>query len=197
MIFKLYKDGYFSYKKFILNNITKLELSPNEALVLIKLLDLYLTNERTLRVESISEATNIHGNDVDNILNNLLQLDYFSMYVENIDGVMTEKFTVEPFFKRVESLYLDDNNNSKEIDKIFALIERKTRKMLTNNDYNFINSLIEDGNTLDDITNAITTLEKGRYDITLKNIARQLEHNDVKSKTDPRLDDFFKKIGIR
>lgn len=197
MIFKLYKDGYFSYKKFILNNITKLELSPNEALVLIKLLDLYLTNERTLRVESISEATNIHGNDVDNILNNLLQLDYFSMYVENIDGVMTEKFTVEPFFKRVESLYLDDNNNSKEIDKIFALIERKTRKMLTNNDYNFINSLIEDGNTLDDITNAITTLEKGRYDITLKNIARQLEHNDAKSKTDPRLDDFFKKIGIR
>lgn len=197
MIFKLYKDGYFSYKKFILNNITKLELSPNEALVLIKLLDLYLTNERTLRVEFISEATNIHGNDVDNILNNLLQLDYFSMYVENIDGVMTEKFTVEPFFKRVESLYLDDNNNSKEIDKIFALIERKTRKMLTNNDYNFINSLIEDGNTLDDITNAITTLEKGRYDITLKNIARQLEHNDVKSKTDPRLDDFFKKIGIR
>ena len=197
MIFKLYKDGYFRYKKFILNNITKLELSPNEALVLIKLLDLYLTNERTLRVESISEATNIHGNDVDNILNNLLQLDYFSMYVENIDGVMTEKFTVEPFFKRVESLYLDDNNNSKEIDKIFALIERKTRKMLTNNDYNFINSLIEDGNTLDDITNAITTLEKGRYDITLKNIARQLEHNDVKSKTDPRLDDFFKKIGIR
>lgn len=197
MIFKLYKDGYFSYKKFILNNITKLELSPNEALVLIKLLDLYLTNERTLRVESISEATNIHGNDVDNILNNLLQLDYFSMYVENIDGVMTEKFTVEPFFKRVESLYLDDNNNSKEIDKIFALIERKTRKMLTNNDYTFINSLIEDGNTLDDITNAITTLEKGRYDITLKNIARQLEHNDVKSKTDPRLDDFFKKIGIR
>lgn len=197
MIFKLYKDGYFSYKKFILNNITKLELSPNEALVLIKLLDLYLTNERTLRVESISEATNIHGNDVDNILNNLLQLDYFSMYVENIDGVMTEKFTVEPFFKRVESLYLDDNNKSKEIDKIFALIERKTRKMLTNNDYNFINSLIEDGNTLDDITNAITTLEKGRYDITLKNIARQLEHNDVKSKTDPRLDDFFKKIGIR
>ena len=110
---------------------------------------------------------------------------------------MTEKFTVEPFFKRVESLYLDDNNKSKEIDKIFALIERKTRKMLTNNDYNFINSLIEDGNTLDDITNAITTLEKGRYDITLKNIARQLEHNDVKSKTDPRLDDFFKKIGIR
>ena len=38
MLKKLYNSGYFNYEKFIIENLKKLSLSPDEAIVLTKLL---------------------------------------------------------------------------------------------------------------------------------------------------------------
>ena len=41
MLKKLYEAGYLDYKNLILSNLRTLSLSANDALVLIKILDLY------------------------------------------------------------------------------------------------------------------------------------------------------------
>lgn len=174
MLYDLYINNYFDYRSFILDNAYKLGLSPNDLLVLIYLLDEYKNNNKKIDIEGMENKILLHKNDINNSLSLLLENGFYNVILVNDENGLEEEISVEPFLKKVEDFYTfnDDMTNK----QIFALIEKKSKRMLTAADYENINNLIvNDKYKLSDFENTISYLEKAKLDITVRNIIKYIE----------------------
>ena len=140
MLYDLYINNYFDYRSFILDNAYKLGLSPNDLLVLIYLLDEYKNNNKKIDIEGMENKILLHKNDINNSLSLLLENGFYNVILVNDENGLEEEISVEPFLKKVEDFYTfnDDMTNK----QIFALIEKKSKRLLTAADYENINNLI-------------------------------------------------------
>ena len=169
-----YINNYFDYRSFILDNAYKLGLSPNDLLVLIYLLDEYKNNNKKIDIEGMENKILLHKNDINNSLSLLLENGFYNVILVNDENGLEEEISVEPFLKKVEDFYTfnDDMTNK----QIFALIEKKSKRLLTAADYENINNLIvNDKYKLSDFENTISYLEKAKLDITVRNIIKYIE----------------------
>ena len=174
MLYDLYINNYFDYRSFILDNAYKLGLSPNDLLVLIYLLDEYKNNNKKIDIEGMENKILLHKNDINNSLSLLLENGFYNVILVNDENGLEEEISVEPFLKKVEDFYTfnDDMTNK----QIFALIEKKSKRLLTAADYENINNLIvNDKYKLSDFENTISYLEKAKLDITVRNIIKYIE----------------------
>ena len=174
MLYDLYINNYFDYRSFILDNAYKLGLSPNDLLVLIYLLDEYKNNNKKIDIEGMENKILLHKNDINNSLSLLLENGFYNVILVNDENGLEEEISVEPFLKKVEDFYTfnDDMTNK----QIFALIEKKSKRLLTAADYENINNLIvNDKYKLFDFENTISYLEKAKLDITVRNIIKYIE----------------------
>ncbi len=184
MLEKLFIANYFNYKSFIYENSLALGLSPNDSLILIYLLEEYQKGNKKIDVSKIEEKFLLHKKDINNSLSNLLENAFYNVVLVDKDGVLEEQITISPFFKKIED-YLNDNNKEDTNKKIFTLIERKSKKLLTANDYDNINNLIVvDNYNYDDFNNTINYLEKAKLDVTVRNIMKYIEKKTTISKAE-------------
>ena len=184
MLEKLFIANYFNYKSFIYENSLALGLSPNDSLILIYLLEEYQKGNKKIDVSKIEEKFLLHKKDINNSLSNLLENAFYNVVLVDKDGVLEEQITISPFFKKIED-YLNDNNKEDTNKKIFTLIERKSKKLLTANDYDNINNLIVvDNYNYDDFNNTINYLEKAKLDVTVRNIMKYIEKKTTISKVE-------------
>lgn len=184
MLEKLFIANYFNYKSFIYENALALGLSPNDSLILIYLLEEYQKGNKKIDVSKIEEKFLLHKKDINNSLSNLLENAFYNVVLVDKDGVLEEQITISPFFKKIED-YLNDNNKEDTNKKIFTLIERKSKKLLTANDYDNINNLIVvDNYNYDDFNNTINYLEKAKLDVTVRNIMKYIEKKTNVSKAE-------------
>ena len=184
MLEKLFIANYFNYKSFIYENALALGLSPNDSLILIYLLEEYQKGNKKIDVSKIEEKFLLHKKDINNSLSNLLENAFYNVVLVDKDGVLEEQITISPFFKKIED-YLNDNNKEDTNKKIFTLIERKSKKLLTANDYDNINNLIVvDNYNYDDFNNTINYLEKAKLDVTVRNIMKYIEKKTTISKAE-------------
>lgn len=184
MLEKLFIANYFNYKSFIYENALALGLSPNDSLILIYLLEEYQKGNKKIDVSKIEEKFLLHKKDINNSLSNLLENAFYNVVLVDKDGVLEEQITISPFFKKIED-YLNDNNKEDTNKKIFTLIERKSKKLLTANDYDNINNLIVvDNYNYDDFNNTVNYLEKAKLDVTVRNIMKYIEKKTTVSKAE-------------
>ena len=184
MLEKLFIANYFNYKSFIYENSLALGLNPNDSLILIYLLEEYQKGNKKIDVSKIEDKFLLHKKDINNSLSNLLENAFYNVVLVDKNGVLEEQITISPFFKKIED-YLNDNNKEDTNKKIFTLIERKSKKLLTANDYDNINNLIVvDNYNYDDFNNTINYLEKAKLDVTVRNIMKYIEKKTTISKAE-------------
>ena len=201
MIDKLYSGGYFDYQKFILSNLKDLSLTSDEAIVLIKILDCYKTSD-VFDVLKIKESILIRKDRFENALSSLIDKNYYSNYLREIDGVQTEVITVEGFFKKVEDLLNDKVViNEDSVKDILAIVKERLGRILSGTDVEIITSLVNDERyTKDDFKNALDRLEQ-RNISTIRALANELEKgrsipntNKAKRKEPDALDNFIAQL---
>ena len=199
MLFELYLDGYLNYKEYIIKNASALELTPNEVAVLFYLLDEYRKGVNTISINKIEENCLIHTNEITTALSNMLEHSFYKVYMQYENGVGVEKFTVEPFFSKIEQSYTDKTKPEEdEINKIIRYVEKKSNRILTASEYDILVPLItEEHHTYLDIQETINHIEKSRYDVTVRNIAKFIEKNENPVVLDESLQKFMKKIGLK
>lgn len=175
MIYQLYIDGYFNYKNFLYDNALALGLAPSDVLVLIYLLDEYKMGNKKINIADIENKILLHKNEISNVLSNLLEKSFYNAVLVNQNNILEEEITIEPFIKKVEEFYKnnDDNTTNK---KIFSLIEKKSKRLLSATDYENINNLIVIENyDYNDFVSTINYLEKAKLDVSVRNIIKYIE----------------------
>lgn len=197
MIKKLYEADCFDYKKFIFDNIKKLSLNSNEAIILIKILDNY-KKSKILSSEDIASNLAYSKNTVENTLLSLLDRNFYEQYIDYNNGIGQEYISIDGFFDKVEAIL---NNTLVNIDdELFIAnqyLAKQMNRILTSKDLEILTSLIkEDRYTSKDIENVCSILKTKNKLITMKNIAQAIV---VKEEVTPNptpsvVKDFFKSI---
>lgn len=129
---KLYKTPYFDKIKWILEYFDKLNLTPNEAMVLV-LIEFAHESGYKDTIEFISTKMNLKLEDVDSILSGLVSKQYITLneggYSFNIDNV----FEFDP------SKYEIINNQD-----VFQIFEEFLNRPLTGDELNKISNLVNE-----------------------------------------------------
>ena len=175
MIYQLYINGYFNYKNFLYDNALALGLAPSDILVLIYLLDEYKKGNKKINIADIENKILLHKNEISNVLSNLLEKSFYNVVLVNQNNILEEEITIEPFIKKVEEFYKSDDDNTTN-KKIFSLIEKKSKRLLSATDYENINNLsVIENYEYNDFVSTINYLEKAKLDVSVRNIIKYIE----------------------
>lgn len=203
MLYELYLEGYFDYRKYLFDNFTKFNMSFFEASLLVYLLDIYKVGKRNFTVSELEEKFLVHKNDISLALQKLVDNNCYALSLDFESGFGKECFDVKPFFDKIKDLYTqsDSKLNDNEVEKICNYVENNVNHMLNNYEYDDIITLINEGHNYADFQKVIKYLKSARYDISVRNIMKFIDHNiDSKEESvniDPILQDFFKQNGIK
>lgn len=195
MLKNLYEAGCFDYKKFILNNLKKLSLSPSEAVVLISLLEDTKENGK-FAISSMESKILLKRSEIENILASLLERGFYSIYLSKDNGLDEEHVTLDGFFlKASHILQHDDNKKDDELYKVTVFVEEALNRVLTSSELDILSNLVlEDYYVLTDFEASLKRLEK-RKSITFKLIVSHLSSNVEDKKETPKyVTDFINKL---
>ncbi len=97
---KWYQERYFQRRDWILENITRLEVSPLQALILL-LIDYYQEARQVVTIENLALQTNTEVEQIDNAIDELCQKGYVVIMTKNrkvyfdISGIFEDKPKLE------------------------------------------------------------------------------------------------------
>lgn len=158
MIEKLYEQGYLNYQSLVLSNYKKLGINEIEAVILIKMLDLYKTNKK-IRVNKLTQETGIPKRVVEECLNNLITNNIYGVdVVVNDQGLNEERVSFSCFFLKIETLFKENEviESENELKTIIEMYEGEMNRPMTPQEYIlFEDLLIKDGFLVTDIKQAI------------------------------------------
>lgn len=194
MLKKLYNAGYFNYEKFIIENLKKLSLSPDEAIVLTKLL-YYAKKEQKAIYDILSTELTLKTSELENVLNNLLERGFYTTYLVNNNGVREENISLDGFFERAEEIVdYSDNDLDDELHSVISYLKNKMNRQLTSTELDIISSFVrEDYYKLDDFKAACDRVLKKRKTISIKALSTELASKEkVKNEEAKETPDFVK-----
>ncbi len=185
MLKNLYKMGCFDYDKFILKNLKKLSLSPDEAVVLIELLSETKVSD-SFSISQMEKIILLKREEIENILASLLERGFYKIYLTKKDGLDVENVSFDGFFLKASSiLSYSDENKGDELLKVNEYLEEILNRLLSSNELDIIKSLVEDDYyTLDNFKDSVKRLSK-RKNITFKLIVSYLNNNIEDKKETP------------
>ena len=199
MLKKLYEKGYFDYKKFILENQKKLGLTPNEALVLMELLDSYSNGCDLVSVDDIQNSILLPKDELTEALSKLLTKKYYTIFLKEKDMKSYEAISLDGFFNHAKDII---NNTLSDADSdlytITSILQDKINRILTSSELDIVQTLVNDDKyTLNDFNNVISNLEAKKRKITIKVIAQELAQPSSQpkpKKPNKMINDFISKI---
>ena len=195
MIKKLYECGCFKYEKFILVHQKELLLTPASSVVLIQMLKEYETN-KYFSVQSLKSKMMISDKEFDEAVANLLEREFYSIYIQYEDGIGREAVSLDGFFDRVKDILSGVNSKDFVNDFFYVtqLIQKEIGRVLTADELSIVSSLItEDRVKVSDIEEALEYM-KSRYKVlNIKNLVTSLNRfrNEVQEEEEP-VPDFVK-----
>lgn len=203
MLKTLFEKGYLDYKNIILDNIKSLGLAPNEALVLIKIMDNYPTS-KAISIPSLLNSLTINQKTIEEILASLMERKFYDLFVSYNNGIGEEYISLDPFFVKIENIFnntLAKGDSNNEIYLANKVVAEGFGRILTANELEILTSLISDENyTTEDIKNALKEIEVNKRNLNMKSLVSYLskgrkpqEKKDVKAKS-PLLNDFLSRM---
>ena len=195
MIKKLYESGCFKYEKFILVHQKQLLLSPQACVVLIQMLKEYETN-KCFSVQSLKDRMIISDSEFDLAVSNLLEREFYSVYIQYEDGIGREAVSLDGFFDRVKDILSGVNSKDLENDFFYVtqLIQKEINRVLTAEELEIVSSLItEDRVEISTIEEALDYMKNHYKVLNVKNLITSL--NRLRNESHPDLEpvpDFVK-----
>lgn len=200
MLKKLYRAGCFDYEKFILNNLKKFSLSPTEAFVLIKILELSFETNK-ISIDDLDSALTIKRVDLENTLNDLLDRGFYSIYLVDNNGFNEENVSLDGFFEKANDvLNYSGVDLNDELHSVVSFLKLKLKRQLTSTELDIISSLVlDDYYNLEDFKTACDKVLKRRKTISIKALSAELASketvkNDEAKETPDFVKDFIKKL---
>lgn len=176
MIKKLYECDCFNYEKFILNHQRELLLTPNCAMVLILMLNEYKKN-KCFSVASLKEKITISDSDFDFAVMNLLEREFYSIYVITEDGIGREAISLDGFFERTKEILEGNNTLDYENDFFYVtqLIQKEINRILTPEEMEVVSSLItDDGIKAEDFKDALEYMKSHYKVLSIRNLVTSI-----------------------
>ncbi len=176
MLLKLYEDGFLNYQALLFKYYQSLEMSEIELVVMNSILDIYKSSKK-IRINKIVNATKLARNDVENALNNLMiKKLYAVIFVENENGISEERYSLEPFFNKLEDCFKSEAvlKVEEQLKEVITIFERESNRTISPMEYSIFEDFInKDGFSIEDIKNAIKIAVK-QNKISLSFIEKQL-----------------------
>jgi DNA replication protein DnaD len=187
MLEKLFLDGYLNVSKLILDYQKELELTPNDVIVLLKILDGIKVNKR-IRITKLSQETLLPKSDVELSLEHITNKKlYGTIITTNEDGIADERPTIKPLFDTLEDLLKKSQLLSveAELKAIVSLFEEGVNRPITPAEYNKIESFIQEGFLPAEIEDSIkATIKKGNT--TMNSVERTMIKNHHNMLEEPK-----------
>ncbi|MGI3136006.1 MAG: DnaD domain protein [Candidatus Phytoplasma vitis] len=105
----LYEKGYLNIEKILIREYHKMNLTFQEMMVLIYLFDCY--EHKHFSSVFLAKKMNLSKNEVENILEELIQKDFFFLSQEKKDDKLIEVFNLDNTFLKLEKIYLEKDKN--------------------------------------------------------------------------------------
>nr|QJI54818.1 Chromosome replication initiation protein [Candidatus Phytoplasma ulmi] len=105
----LYEEGYLNIEKILIHEYHKINLTFQEMMVLIYLFDCY--EHKRFSSLFLAKKMNLSKNEVENILEELIQKDFFFLSQEKKNDKLIEVFNLDNTFLRLEQIYLEKDKN--------------------------------------------------------------------------------------
>ncbi len=196
MLEKLFLDGYLNVSKLILDYQKELELSPNDVIILLKILDSIKANKR-IRISKLSQETLLPKESVELSLEHITNKKlYGTIITTNENGIADERPTIKPLFDTLEDLLKKSQLLSveAELKAIVSLYEEGVNRPITPFEYNKIESFISEGFLPAEIQDAIkATIKKGNT--TMNSVERTMIKNHHNMLEEPK--DEKKPSGLK
>lgn len=196
MLEKLFLDGYLNVSKLILDYQKELELTPNDVIVLLKILDGIKANKR-IRITKLSQETLLPKSDVELSLEHITNKKlYGTIITTNEDGIADERPTIKPLFDTLEDLLKKSQLLSveAELKAIVSLFEEGVNRPITPAEYNKIENFIQEGFLPAEIEDSIkATIKKGNT--TMNSVERTMIKNHHNMLEEPK--DEKKSLGLK
>lgn len=205
MLKYMISKGYVDTNKIILDLYPKLNLSEQEVIIVINLIEMFKNNQKTLSISSLCKKTNMTNDVCSNSLNGLLNKGYISLEIEYTkSGKAKEVFNIDDlliaFSNKMNDEIKSERINSSEdlIKKVIDLLENSFNKALTPYELDLVLSWIDSGETINSITNALD-IANSKNITNLKYIDKILLGNskdkeEVNEENSKVLDDIFRNI---
>lgn len=181
MLEKLYSLGCLDYQKLIRVLYSKLKLSDGTCLVLMSILDNYLSNPN-LDVDALHECSKIERSMIENAIVELLNLDYIQIDLVMNGGKSSESYRLAPFFMKCEKLLMEikDSKQESDISYIISLLEQNLKRPLSRTEQETVSGWFEDMFSKSEIENAIRYVIKNKNIFRLQSVNKAL-YDDSKS----------------
>lgn len=158
MLLKLYEDGFLNYHALLMKFYKQLEMTEEELVVMLKVLDLYKINKK-VRNSKVAAELGMKKQDVESIINNLMIKKIYAIIIEtNENGLTEEKVFLESLFNKIEDCYKSETILKVENDlkELVSSFEREFNRTLTPYEYNIIEEFVtKDGFTIPEIKSAL------------------------------------------
>ena len=141
MIKKLYEVDCFDYERFIMTYQKELLLTPVASVVLVLMLKEYKKN-KYFSVEAIKDRITITDKEFDLVITNLLEREFYSIYVEYEDGIGKEAISLDGFFDRVKEVLDGKTSTDYENDFFYVtqLIQKEINRILKPEEMEIVSS---------------------------------------------------------
>lgn len=194
MIKKLYECDCFNYERFILNYQHELLLTPNCAMVLVLMLNEYKKN-KCFSVDSLKDKITISDKDFDFAVTNLLEREFYSIYVITEDGIGREAISLDGFFERAKEVLEGKNKVDYENDFFYVtqLIQKEINRILTPEEMEVVSSLItDDGIKTDDFKDALEYMQAHYKVLSIRNLVTSLNRYRKEVKEEKPVPNYVK-----
>ena len=196
MIKKLYEVDCFDFERFIMTYQKELLLTPVASVVLVLMLKEYKKN-KYFSVEAIKDRITITDKEFDLVITNLLEREFYSIYVEYEDGIGKEAISLDGFFDRVKEVLDGKNSTDYENDFFYVtqLIQKEINRILKPEEMEIVSSLItEDGIKVEEIKDALEYMKSHYRVLSIKNLVTSINRfrKDTLPKEETPVPDFVK-----
>ena len=116
MIEKIFDEGLLNYHELVIRYQSKLDLTSDETIVLLQLLNLAQRKRYNLSTITLARMTSLKTNLVGEIINSLFEKNLISIQFErkSKDNKISEVFDLSPFFETINKMYKEEITKEKE-----------------------------------------------------------------------------------
>ncbi|WP_323847834.1 MAG: DnaD domain protein [Phytoplasma sp.] len=195
----LYEKGFLNIEKMLIKEYHKINLKFQEAMILILLFDCH--ENKNFSSLFLAKKANISKNEVENILEELIQKEFFTLSEDTEDNKIIEVFNLDNTFHKLEQFYLEKKKNAqlkkqnKYITETIEKIEQLKGNILVSYELEIIKAWYLEKNYSDsDIKKAINVASINKKK-SIYYIERILNHkNSLKIENDDKADQILNKI---
>ena len=152
--------------KVLLDHYQDFSLDEEALIILIKLLEYDRNHSGTSNLSDIIKFCKVDQNQLSRVLQLLIKEELLEINTDKIDGKFYESYNFEPLYEKLNNYVnigdeKEDENDTGQMRELFDYIEQLYGRTISPNEYQRLNSWIDDSNySVDSIKDAVDVAYK-------------------------------------